>query len=639
MYFEKLSYQEKLNFLVELVKNDPRHKGAYYASIIRKMGYLDAKKSEINQILYKHKELFTPNLNEQGEPAWTIILQTMDSKLTNIKDIYSKPVASILLNEQSYWSNFKLHSWQEKALKAWQANNYIGYCVSSRKTGKGFLSKRIALYHAYAKGPVVVVLNTLDEIDIWNDDLSELNQLIGWQIKVLRNEIPNQYEIEDKSIQLVTKYWLRKIPLIVENLLLIFDNVEIDEFKSENFNKISNRLLMGLTTPKSNKVVNYFKTKLIEYSFTEAMLEDIIQDFSLNFVGVSITEDEATRFTKYSKRIIGDKTKDDQWFDYLAMKEFEKSKQYPNPLLIGDIDDLFQFTQKFESKFLYFINKVKSFSSFDKVIIFCENPKIIMKMFEPLIQANIDYLVYSSHEDLHYVSCSPHEWHHQKVLITDHIKYFSNFNFDYIDYALIFGTLGNSVRLTQKLEAIFNERAESKKLIIDVLCAEGSSEDPYTFPWAYEVFKDYLFSKVIEKPREEKVVQILKTVNEETIDIANAKILVVYPHMDRSYKSLNSIVEKVYQLPNDMIDALEYQTSITIKDITQYLEAGNYSDVFIEAMLTQEDILELYKLYVYDHSVVIKIFQNSSLTLGRLISFLVNSQKYQALKQEGMLMV
>ena len=236
-------------------------------------------------------------------------------------------------------------------LKAWQANNYIGYCVSSRKTGKSYLAKRIALYHAYSKGPVVVVLNTLDEIGIWNDDLIELNKFFGWQIKILRNDVPNQYEIEDKSILLVTKYWLRKIPLIVENILLIFDNIETNEFKSENFIKISNRLLMGLTTPKSTKVVDYFKTRLIEYSFTEAMLEDIIQDFTLNFKHVSIAEDEVARINKYLKRIDGERIEGGQWIDVLAIKELEKTKQSPSQVLIGDIDELYQFTQRLESKF------------------------------------------------------------------------------------------------------------------------------------------------------------------------------------------------------------------------------------------------------------------------------------------------
>ena len=176
---------------------------------------------------------------------------------------------------RSYWNAFKLHSWQESVVKAWQAHNYIGYCVASRKTGKSFLSKRIALYHAYVKGPVVVVLNTLDEMDIWKRDLNELNQLIGCQIKVIRNEVPNHSGNEDQSIALVTKQWLSKSPLIVENLLLIFDNIDTDEFNSENFSKITHRLFVGFTTPKSIKVIEYFKTKLIEYSFTEAMLEEI----------------------------------------------------------------------------------------------------------------------------------------------------------------------------------------------------------------------------------------------------------------------------------------------------------------------------------------------------------------------------
>ena len=683
MNFEKLSEQEKLNFLVSLVKNDHGHKGAYYASLLRKMGYSDAVKSEINRILYKYKEIFVPNQNEFGEPAWTLKTQTNATKLiknvpdankndlnqiinefkeikesnldkqvkparttypqTKIdepaknKDISTSPVIKKMLDEQSYWNNYRLHSWQEKVLKAWQANNRIGFCVSSRKTGKSFLAKRIALYHAYSKGPVVVVLNTLDEIGIWYDDLSELNKSFGWHIKILRNDIPNQYEIEDKSILLVTKYWLRKIPLIVENILLIFDNIETNEFKSENFSKISNRLLMGLTTPKSTKIVDYFKTKLIEYSFTEAMLEDIIQDFTLNFKRVSITEDEVARFNKYRKRIDGERVEGGQWIDVLAIKEFEKAKQSPSQLLIGDIDELYQFTQRLESKFSYFLSKIKSFNSFEKVIIFCENPKVIMKMFEPLIQENIDYLVYSAHEDLNYLSRSPHEWQSQKVLITDHIKYFSNFNFDYIDYALIFGTLGNSVRLTQKLEAIFNERRESKKLMIDVLCAESTVEDPFMYSNAYEVFKDYRTSIVFDKPKIVNITKPIKKNIEEAIDISKAKILIVYPHADRSFESKTTIIEKVYQLPNETIDVFEYQKTITIKDIIHYLKSGYYCDVFIEAMLTQEDILELHEVYEFDHSVVIKIFQNSSLTLGRLISFLVHSQKYLSLKKEGVL--
>ena len=154
MNFETLSEQEKLNFLVDLVRNVSGHKGAYYASLLRKMGYSDAVKSEINRILYKCKETFVPNQNEFGEPAWTLKTQTNATKLiknlpvankseinqiinefkeilesnldkqvkparttkpqakidepAKYKDISTSPVIKKMLDEQSYWNNFRL---------------------------------------------------------------------------------------------------------------------------------------------------------------------------------------------------------------------------------------------------------------------------------------------------------------------------------------------------------------------------------------------------------------------------------------------------------------------------------------------------------------------------------------------------
>jgi len=647
--FSILSIIDQIIILIELVIKYPRQVGKFYAQKIYLLGlgYVDSK--EVNRILYKYESIFIPNLNEKKVPAWTTIFVTIP---VNIREVIEKLISDekitaygreiiielidekkIILDEEKFWNNFKLYDWQKKSLKYWKENNYIGYCVASRKTGKSYLAKRIAFYHCYSNGPVVVVLNTLKDIDTWFKDLSELKEQFDWDVNILRNDLSDQREIERDSILLVTKHWLVKVPLIIDNTLIIFDNIELKEFKNENFNKIKYRFSVYISNPENSKVISYFNKILIEYSFTDGMLEDIIQEFSLKFSLLPITVGEKEKFDKLETRITGISTEsDNEWKDYLSIRDKEKSKQFPIQILIEDIDELLSYSQRIKSKFDYFLSLIESFSNYTKIVIFCENPKVIQSMFGPLINKSIDYIVYSIHEDLHYISRSPHEWQSQKVLITDHIKFFSNFNFDYIDYVLIFGTLGNSSRLIQKLEAVFNTRTENKKLLIDILCAEGTIEDPYKYSSAYEVFKDYRSELKIDLPVTKKIEETKIRSVESIIDLSMAKILVIYPKGDKSILSLNETLKNVLNITESIIDYIE---DISITEIVDKVKSGIYSDLYIETILSKEQTESLYQIYEFDHSIMIKIFKSNKLTLGRLISFILNSQKYKFLNQKG----
>ena len=186
-------------------------------------------------------------------------------------------------------------------------------------------------------------------------------------------------------------------------------------------------------------------------------------------------------------------------------------------------------------------------------------------------------------------------------MITDHIKFFSNFNFDYIDYVLIFGTLGNSSRLIQKLEAVFNTRKENKQLLIDILCAEGTVEDPYKYPRAYEVFKEYRSTLKMDTPviKELKKKEV-KSV-ENFIDLSRSKILVIYPKGDEDIYSLNELIMNVLNITDELI---EYQEDISIDEILSKLRSGNYSDLYFESKLSQEQIKLLHQIYDRAHIIV-----------------------------------
>lgn len=614
-----------------LIEKFPGHVGSYYASLIFRSGFGNVDSSDVNRILYKHKEIFVPNLNEKKVPAWTLKIQNkVEAKINESYNLANKEINA---DEKIYWSNFDLYDWQKRALKAWKENQNIGYCVASRKTGKSYLAKRISFIHCCTKGPVVVVVNTLNDIDIWFQDLNELKEQFGWKVNIVRNDLTDQSEIERDSILLVTKCWLNKVPLIIDNTLIVFDNIELKEFKNENFSKIKYRFSVYISTPENKKVINYFDRLLLEYSFTDAMLEDIIQEFSLKFSLLPITEAEKERFDKLEKHIKGISIEENNdWIDYLSIRDKEEHKQLPIQILIEDINELMNYSQRIKSKIDYFMSLVESFSNYEKIVVFCENPKVIQNMFGHLIDHNIDYIVYSVHEDLHYISRSPHEWHSQKVLITDHIKFFSNFNFDYIDYVLVFGTLGNSSRLIQKLEAVFNTRKENRKLLIDILCAEGTIEDPYKYSGAYEVFKDYRSTLKMDIPVIKEVEKIEVIPVENIIDLTRSKILVIYPKGEEDIPFLNDLIKNLLNITDELI---EYQEDISIEEIVCKLKSGNYSDLYFESKLSQEQIELLHQIYEFDHSIIIRIYQSNKLIIGRLIEFILKSQKYNFLNQKG----
>ena len=82
-------------------------------------------------------------------------------------------------------------------------------------------------------------------------------------------------------------------------------------------------------------------------------------------------------------------------------------------------------------------------------------------------------------------------------------------------------------------------------------------------------------------------------------------------------------------------ELIEYQEDISIDEVVCKLKSGNFSDLYFESKLPQEQIELLHQIYEFDHSIIIKIYQSNALIIGRLIEFILNSQKYNFLNQIG----
>ena len=119
---------------------------------------------------------------------------------------------------------------------------------------------------------------------------------------------------------------------------------------------------------------------------------------------------------------------------------------------------------------------------------------------------------------------------------------------------------------------------------------------------------------------------------ENFIDLSRSKILVIYPKGDEDIYSLNELIINVLNITDELI---EYQEDISIDEIVRKLRSGNYSDLYFESKLSQEQIKLLHQIYEFDHSIIIKIYQSNKLIKGRLIEFILNYQKYKFVNHKG----
>ena len=653
--FNELNELEKLVIIYVLVQAWPLQKGVDYTNILELI-FTDVTKKEVNRILYKYSNIFNPNLNERKIPSWSVIPNSIEKEFPNTKrdDLkvligkYSEYFNRILtknvnkqiiitdilkdevkLQEQEIQNidiskSYKLREWQQKVYDSWLKNNNKGFVIASRRTGKTFLAQYIAKEHALNIGPVIVLVNTFYEIEKWKVEINNFNKELMFNKKILFSSNVNDL-LHENTILVNTFSNLSRVKFNNKKILLIVEHLET---LSKEFGELLNqeykyRLAFANSKPevkfieKSNKST-YFGIKLIDYSFTESWFDELIQKFSLNFVPCKMEEFDDISISNllYEIKRYYPEIPKTQWLDLYETRNYFK-KTGTDVFLI---DELIELLQIIKSKTDYIESKFSILEKLNRTVIFCENSYAIKKIHKSLDLVGINHIIYSNDPELYKLSQSPSSWRDEKVLLTDHIEYFSNYELGEIDYSIILGCAGNSNHLKSKIESIISDKFCQKELIIDVLYLEGTLEDPYREKDAYFDFKDYL--KIETKQNS----TLVKKQEVKKINLERSKILLYFDQQYTDYSKHLEIVIRSLNIDLSSFEVIKISTEIT--ELKTLIETKDYSDVYIVIDKSNDLINNLGQLDNYTQEINIETRITENANLSNLFMFVTQTKKY-----------
>lgn len=657
--FNRFSELKKLVIIYVLVLAWPSQKGADYADLLI-LVFFDITKTEVNRILYKYTKVFNPNLNNNKVPSWTAIPNSIESEFpknkvenkeyidnyselidqvlnktlngskTTIEDYKKSEITKVQTNlKVDIFKHLELRDWQRTAYEKWIKNKKKGFIIASRRTGKTFLAQNIAKEHVLNTGPVIVLVNTYLEIDKWKHEIDKFNKESKPVKSITLSSNVNDI-LSDNTILVSTFSNLSRVRFKNDNILLIVEhletlNKEFGEILNQNYKF---RIAFANSKPDTKFIerttkTSYFGDILVEYTFTESMLDELIQRFKINFIPCNIDIDDSMAIinTLLEVKSYYPELPKDKWLDlYKIRKHYLK-----NDTDVFFIEELIVLLQIIKSKTEYVENKIKSLINLNKTVIFCENSYAIKKIHKSLDLVGINHLIYSNNVELNKWSQSPNSWKDEKVLLTDHIEYFSNYELGEIDYSIILGCAGNSNHLKSKIETIISDNHCNKDLIIDVLYLQDTFEDPYKEKEAYKEFKDYL--KI--EDRNEKV----KKNVEKKINIYESKILVCYSDNYISFKNHLSLIEQNLRVDQGFFKTINISKNQSISELKNLIITKDYSDVYIIVDKNDDIITELNQLDIFNNEIKIEIILNENANLANLFKFVIESNKYKHLRK------
>ena len=634
--FSNLTEHQKIDLLFSLISEQPGLKGSQYAEILKMRGF-QVDTSSLNKFLY-NRQNFEPNLNEQGVPAWTTV-SVVNSGMSMLKNETSTTAYNIFETES-------LYDWQRAVLEKWKANNSNGYANASRRTGKTFLARLIAYDHALNVGPVLVAVNTLREIDSWTTWINQTNERSGISIKAKRLDSNHVDLLTDKSIMIGTVNSLSTTKFRHENILFIIEHLELLDRETGVLLNPDYKFRLGFSNSKPDRSFSEYTTKkqyfnmiLVDYTLTEAMLDDNIQKFEINFSSCKYFKEEETKVLDLFQELstIYKDFKNKNWINvYEEISNFNKESES-----VDILEEIIEKYQDIETKFDYLETKAASLSNYKRVVIFCESEFVITRAYHLLNSLGINTIVYSTSKNLEDLSQSPHTWQDEVVLITDHIKYMTNYELGEIDYVLIFGTLGNSLRLKQKIETVISDKFKQKKLKIDVLYVEGSIEDPYRQVEAYFEFKEYLKKipmkfetphiEPVDSKKEKSYIESRSKTKNILINLDISKILIYCP--DERFLTNKQILKSIelFNLNSSQVSIQTYKNDDDNRNLVKLINTSVYSDVLIMVDKDSRYIEELKVIEDYLRDINIKIYF-SDVTYAYILKFLNDSKLVNHLK-------
>lgn len=285
-----------------LLRKSPGRTAREYSQKLRKLGFADIDRSQVNSILYRNSQLFDFCKDNLDIPRW--FLKNIESIPTTNN---SEPKINI-----SHKNNAKLelYPWQKEALTKWKSQNYQGVVEAVTGAGKTRVGISAMIEELEQGGFVLIIVPSLELLRQWEKSLEDYlpkNTKIG----LFGNGSQATFEYSDVIISTINAAREYELLPPTEGGLLIAD--ECHRYGSErNKDALDERFVrrLGLSaTYRRNDNGNtdflepYFGETCFEMDYARAINDGVISNFSVALVGVTFSYSERVKYEEYSKNL------------------------------------------------------------------------------------------------------------------------------------------------------------------------------------------------------------------------------------------------------------------------------------------------------------------------------------------------
>lgn len=309
--------------LINVVGENEGLTGREYAKYLNSNGFPDINKHIVNSALYKNRNIFLPNFDEIGRPAWTIkapyhrqahvplsFPEIIKQNATGDQRV-SHYIPSVgFLDEGIEWNpRLELYPWQVRALNQWQRGGFIG--VVEAVTGGGKTRLAIGAMEAHLKRgwKVGIIVPSKELQRQWYQVITEhLNKKLGTDYKIgfLGNGFKQSLTYVDILIAIAKSASVSRMLPKGQKGLIIAD--ECHHYGASSWakaleNGFDRRLGLTATYERSDNGIErylnkYFDEVVYTLDFEEALSEDIIAPFKVGFLGVRFYPHEQKEYDK-----------------------------------------------------------------------------------------------------------------------------------------------------------------------------------------------------------------------------------------------------------------------------------------------------------------------------------------------------
>ena len=252
------------------------------------------------------------------------------------------------IREPSLSDGKKLRDYQEKAITAWEKNDYRGLFAMATGTGKTFtaIASSIKLYETLGSLAVIILVPYQHLVEQWYDELCEYGfdpircyssyphwyEKASTRLREFKNGVTKHFCCITSNDSAVVPRFQELIKKIDREWLLIADEVHELGAKSKRAALFPEaRFRIGLSATPSRwydeegteVITKYFNKKVIEFGLKEAINSEFLTNYDYYVIPVELTNTELEEYIKETRiisRLYSNKEKNTKQIEIHALK-------------------------------------------------------------------------------------------------------------------------------------------------------------------------------------------------------------------------------------------------------------------------------------------------------------------------------